>query len=152
MLVHPKIVQNFCQRNFFCQRRGCWWAGFHSVWDWAAFLRLLLHFIMQKKWLLLILIGDTVGEKLPKEQSKVGGKPGFGTELAESTFADRCFQVLELISRKFDSAAASITLIRLQNLPHVTTDTTQIPQRYHMDTSCYHGYLTLTRILHPPYT
>ena len=107
---------------------------------------------MQKKWLLLILIGDTVGEKLPKEQSKVGGKPGFGTELAESTFADRCFQVLELISRKFDSAAASITLIRLQNLPHVTTDTTQIPQRYHMDTSCYHGYRTLTRILHPPYT
>ena len=87
---------------------------------------------MQKKWLLLILIGDTVGEKLPKEQSKVGGKPGFGTELAESTFADRCFQVLELISRKFDSAAASITLIRLQNLPHVTT---QIPHRYHKDTT-----------------
>ena len=107
---------------------------FYSVWDCTAFLRLLLHFIMQKKRLLLILIGDTaVGEK---KSIKMGVKSPVWSTLAESIFdqADRSFQVLELISRKFDSAAGcSRTLIHLENLPHMTKTYQNLPhmQRLH---------------------
>ena len=55
---------------------------------------------MHKRRLLLILIGDTVGEK-PTKEILVQGKSTEGT----SDQADRHFQVLELISGKFDSAA-----------------------------------------------
>ena len=124
--------------------RNCWWSGFLQC--------LRLHCFSQASPPLYY--AEEAASIDPywwhrrgrKKSIKMGAKSPVWSTLAESIFdqADRSFQVLELISRKFDSAAGcSRTLIHLENIHHMTKTYQNL---HHMTRSHIH---TLIHIPHP---